>query len=61
MAAPKYPCYRLDPQTLQRIESIEECETFEDFNLIDPDFDTMFVLDEATIVENIVSRKEMEM
>lgn len=60
MAAPKYPCYRLDPQTLQRIEIIEDCEKFEDFNLIDPDFDTMFVMDEAAIVENIVNRKEME-
>ena len=39
----KYPCYRLDPATLQRIEIInaDEINTFEE--LIDPDFDTLYI------------------
>ncbi len=61
MPDPRYPCYRLDPQTLERIEIIEDVEKFDGYNLIDPEFDTLYAVDEITIVENILNQKEMEM
>ena len=60
MKSKQYPCYRLDPQTLERIEIIEDCREYDNFSVIHPDFDTLYALDETTIVENIVSQKEME-
>ena len=60
MTIKQYPCYRLDPYTFKRVEVVnhnyDEC-----VNLIDPDFDNMFAVDEASIIENILNQKEQEM
>mgnify|MGYP003351784137 FL=1 len=41
MKSKQYPCYRLDPQTLERIEIIEDCREYDNFSVIHPDFDTL--------------------
>lgn len=61
MAAPKYPCYRLDPHTLQRIEIVEEYFNSQEVEMVDPEFETLYALDEVDIIQNIVPQKEMEM
>lgn len=59
----KYPCYRLDPLTLKRIEIINssELDTFEE--LLDPDFETLYIENEFETIgrytEQTINHKDM--
>ena len=57
----KHPCYRLDKETLERIEIVETVDPSPEFQIIDPDFEYLYMDCDSDTLNTFGNKQKKEM